>query len=111
MSLITIAVPVYHNATSLPDLLASFRALADKNPSDQFEFVFVDDGSRDNSFDVLQRLAAEEKRIRIVKLSRNFGSSAAILAGLDHARGDVIAVIAADLQDPPELIHEMLACW
>lgn len=111
MSFVSIVVPVYHNAASLPDLLAKFQELAVKNAGDTFEFVFVDDGSRDNSFEVLQTLAAHEPRIRVVKLSRNFGSNAALLAGLDQARGEVVAAIAADLQDPPELIDEMLMHW
>jgi glycosyltransferase involved in cell wall biosynthesis len=111
MALVSLVVPVYHNAASLPELLARFRALADRNPGDRFEFVFVDDGSRDESFAVLTGLAAAELRARVVKLSRNFGSNPALLAGLDHAHGDVVAAIAADLQDPPELIHDMLAHW
>jgi glycosyltransferase involved in cell wall biosynthesis len=111
MSLVSIVVPVYHNATSLPDLLSQFQALAQKNSADQFEFVFVDDGSKDNSFAVLEALAQSEPRMRVVKLSRNFGSNAAVLAGLCHITGDVIAAIAADLQDPPELIHDMLIQW
>ena len=111
MPLVSIVVPVYHNAASLPELLAKFRDLAANNPDDDFEFVFVDDGSRDESFAVLTALAALEPRMRVVKLSRNFGSNPALLAGLDQARGDVVAAIAADLQDPPELIHDMLAMW
>ncbi len=111
MSLVSIIVPVYHNAPSLPDLLAKFQELATRNAADQFEFVFVDDGSRDNSFEVLQTLAAAEPRVRLVKLSRNFGSNAALLAGLGQVRGEAIAAISADLQDPPELIHDMLAAW
>lgn len=111
MSLISIVVPVFNNASSLPDLLARFRALASKNAIDQFEFIFVDDGSVDNSFSVLESLLQNDSRIRIVKLSRNFGSNAALLAGLGHTRGDAVAAIAADLQDPPELINEMLLDW
>ena len=111
MSSISIGVPVYHNAPSLPDLLEKFRRLADQNATDRFEFIFVEDGSGDNSFTVLDALAKIEPRIRIVKLSRNFGSNAAILAGLTYSMGDTVAAIAADLQDPPELIHEMLAQW
>src|SRR4051812_25779302 len=111
MAFVSIVVPVYHNAPSLPDLLARFQALAAANAADRFEFLFVDDGSGDDSFAVLQELARGEPRLRVVKLSRNFGSNAAILAGLDQARGDAVAAIAADLQDPPELIGEMLAHW
>ena len=111
MSLISIVVPVYHNAPSLADLLAEFQALADKNAADDFEFVFVDDGSADESFAVLGRLAAAESRMRVVKLSRNFGSGPATMAGLSQARGDAVAAIAADLQDPPALLHDMLGHW
>ncbi|MEM9950347.1 MAG: glycosyltransferase family 2 protein [Chloroflexota bacterium] len=111
MTLVSIVVPVYHNAPSLPDLLKAFQDIANKNPDDAFEFVFVDDGSGDNSYEVLQQLAQSEARVRIIKLSRNFGSNPAIMAGLAHAKGDVVVAIAADLQDPPELIDEMLAEW
>lgn len=111
MAFISIVVPVFHNAGSLPELHRCFTDLSARNADDRFEFVFVDDGSRDNSFDVLLSLAASDPRVRIVKLSRNFGSTAALMAGLDHARGEAVAAIAADLQDPPELIHDMLARW
>jgi dolichol-phosphate mannosyltransferase len=111
MSLISIVVPVFNNASSLPDLLERFEALAAKNANDQFEFIFVDDGSVDNSFSVLESLLQTDSRIQIVKLSRNFGSNAALLAGLGHTRGDAVAAIAADLQDPPELINDMLLDW
>ncbi|HLJ97084.1 MAG TPA: glycosyltransferase family 2 protein [Gemmataceae bacterium] len=111
MAFVSIVVPVYHNATSLPELLSRFQQLAGRNPEDRFEFVFVDDGSRDHSFAVLQSLHQTDPRVRVIKLSRNFGSNAALLAGLDQARGEVVAAIAADLQDPPELIDDMLAHW
>ena len=111
MAFVSIVVPVYHNAASLPDLLARFQALARGHADDRFEFVFVDDGSCDPSFAVLENLAGREPRMRLIKLSRNFGSNAALLAGLDQARGEVVAAIAADLQDPPELIGDMLDHW
>jgi len=111
MALVSIVVPVYHNASSLPDLLERFQRLADRNRGDRFEFVFVDDGSGDDSLAVLNSLRHAERRMRVVKLSRNFGATAAIAAGLSHAAGDAVAVISADLQDPPELIDEMLANW
>lgn len=111
MTLISIVTPVYGNEASLADLLAKFQALAIQNPDEDFEFVFVNDSSPDDSQSVLERLAAQEARMRVFKLSRNFGSNAAILAGLSQARGQAVAAIAADLQDPPELIHEMLGLW
>lgn len=111
MSLFSIVVPVYHNAPSLPDLLIELQNVASKNPDDDFEFICVDDGSGDHSFDVLNALAKDEPRLRVVKLSRNFGSNPAIMAGLSQAKGDAVAAIAADLQDPPALIHDMIELW
>ena len=111
MSLFSIVVPVYHNATSLADLLVELQGVADKNSDDDFEFIFVDDGSADNSFEILNTLSQSDARIRVVKLSRNFGSNPAIMAGLSQARGDAVAAIAADLQDPPALIHDMITLW
>jgi polyisoprenyl-phosphate glycosyltransferase len=111
MSLVSIVVPVYHNASSLADLLIELQDVADKNPDDVFEFIFVDDGSGDNSFDILNTLSQSEPRMRIIKLSRNFGSNPAIMAGLSQAQGDAVAAIAADLQDPPALIHDMIQLW
>lgn len=111
MARVSIVVPVFHNASSLPELHARLTALAERNPSDAFEFVYVDDGSRDPSFSVLAELARGDRRARIVKLSRNFGSNPAIVAGMRHATGDAVAVVSADLQDPPELIDAMLEHW
>lgn len=111
MSTISIVVPVFNNAPSLPPLLEQFQTLAAARPEHRFEFVFVDDGSADESCRVLGELLAAEPRATLVKLSRNFGSSAAILAGMEQAAGDAVAAIAADLQDPPELIGEMLTRW
>lgn len=111
MSLVSIVVPVYHNAASLPDLLVKFQEVANRNPDDEFEFIFVNDGSKDNSLEVLYQLHRTEPRMQVLSLSRNFGSNPAIMAGLSVANGQAIAAIAADLQDPPELIHDMLQIW
>ena len=108
---VSVVVPVYYNELNLPQLFARLFGLADANPQYEFEFVFVDDGSGDRSFDLLAGAAEDDARVRVVKLSRNFGASAAILAGLHHVSGDCVAVIAADLQDPPELIGTMAQRW
>ncbi|MFB0538259.1 MAG: glycosyltransferase family 2 protein [Anaerolineae bacterium] len=92
---------------SFPRLLG----LADANPQYGFEYVFVDDGSGDNSLAILSEMAKRDARVRVVKLSRNFGSNAATLAGLHYVSGDCVTMIAADLQDPPELITTMLRRW
>lgn len=110
MSLVSVVVPVYHNAASLEDLYDRLAKVADEAP-ESFEFIFVDDGSKDDSFAVVQRLCERDERVRGVKLVRNFGSEAAAAAGFAHARGDAVVAISADLQDPPELILEMLAHW
>lgn len=111
MSLVSIIIPVYYNEQSLPLLVERLSAVADLCQTHQFEFIFVDDGSGDNSLKVLLDLAQRSKRVRVIRLSRNFGSSAAILAGLSHSRGDCAGFLAADLQDPPETIPEMIRAW
>jgi polyisoprenyl-phosphate glycosyltransferase len=80
-------------------------------PDFEFELIFVDDGSKDRTPEILRELQAEERRVRVVRLSRNFGHQVAITAGLEHAAGDAVAVIDADLQDPPEVLLEFFAKW
>jgi dolichol-phosphate mannosyltransferase len=75
------------------------------------EVIYVDDGSRDATASILHRLHAEDRRVRVIRLSRNFGHQTAVSAGLHHASGDVVCVLDADLQDPPELLPAMLARW
>lgn len=111
MSLISIVVPVYFNAPSLKALMENLRGLAERTPRHAFEFIFVDDGSGDNSYAVIQDLVRADARVKAVRLVRNFGSNAAILAGLSQAAGDCAAFIAADLQDPVEALDEMIARW
>ncbi len=77
----------------------------------QYEIVLVNDGSLDNTLALMHAMRAKDQRITVVDLSRNFGKEIALTAGLDHARGDVVVVLDADLQDPPELIPEMLKGW
>jgi glycosyltransferase involved in cell wall biosynthesis len=105
---LSVVVPVYHNEENLPDLVP---ALERATAALDVEFVFVDDGSRDGSWRWLERWTAREPRAMAIKLSRNFGSFTACTAGLAHARGAAAVIISADLQDPPELIPEMVARW
>ncbi len=111
MSKISIVIPVYFNAPSLEILNARLDLVSRAHPNHSFEFIYVDDGSGDNSYEVLQKIASCDARVRVVKLVRNFGSNIAILAGLSYANGDCAGFIAADLQDPPEKLTEMIEVW
>jgi dolichol-phosphate mannosyltransferase len=111
MAFVSVVVPVYWNAGSLPQLKSELEQVAESLPDDQFEFMFVDDGSGDASYTLLEQFAQEDDRVRVLRLSRNFGSNPAILAGLSHINGDCTAVISADLQDPPSKIPEMVEAW
>jgi len=103
---LSLVIPVYNNAENLPRLFAALDALAARL-SDGFEVVFVVDGSPDNSLAILrEHLAVRPFPARLIELSRNFGAFAAIAAGLRHGSGDYFAVLAADLQEPPDLIVE-----
>ncbi len=112
MKTFSIVVPVYFNEPNLPDTIPELLALGEQLPEYRLELVFVDDGSRDRSLEILRDYAARHPNtVKVVKLTRNFGSMAAIQAGFAQASGDCIGVIAADLQDPPELFVKMLRHW
>jgi len=106
---LSVVIPVYNEEDNLPGLYARLtEVLTQIGP--RYEIVFVDDGSRDGSQDLLRAYAADA-RVVVVELARNFGHQIAISAGLDHARGASVIVMDADLQDPPEVIIEMIARW
>lgn len=112
MKKFSIVVPVYFNELNLPHTVPQLLALAGKLPGYELELVFVDDGSKDRSLQLLLEMRARHpKEIKVVKLTRNFGAMAAAQAGLTVATGDCVGIIAADLQDPPELFLEMIAQW
>jgi polyisoprenyl-phosphate glycosyltransferase len=112
MKALSIVVPVYFNEPNLPDTVPQLLALAERLPGYRLELIFVDDGSGDNSLGLLREFQAQHpETIKVVKLTRNFGSMAAVQAGLSVATGDCVGIIAADLQDPPELFVEMLSHW
>lgn len=109
--LLSVVVPVYNESAVLRAFYrratAAFRAIQ----GFEYEIIFVDDGSTDDSFKQLSELAGRDPHLRVIKFSRNFGHQIAITAGIDHATGDCVAVIDADLQDPPEVIAEMAQRW
>ena len=107
--MISVVVPVFEEEEALRELHR--RVSAALPVEEEHELVFVDDGSRDGSWAVMCELAAVDPSLRLVRLSRNFGHQAAITAGLDAARGDAVVVLDADLQDPPEVIPQLVARW
>ena len=107
---LSVIIPVFNEAENLPTLHGRLtRALV--NLGMEYEIVLVDDGSQDQSPDILRRMEAEDQRIVIVEFARNFGHQVAISAGLEQSRGQVVCIMDADLQDPPEVLHTFLAKW
>ena len=107
-ALVTVSAPVLNEESLLETFYARVRDALD---SQVFELVLVDDGSTDGTPAVLEALAERDARVKVVRLSRNFGYQAAVVAGLDHASGDVVVTIDSDLQDPPELIPRLIEEW
>ncbi|HEY6397616.1 MAG TPA: glycosyltransferase family 2 protein [Solirubrobacteraceae bacterium] len=108
LGLLSVVAPVYNEEGTIAEFHTRVCSALQGVP---FELVLVDDGSTDGSGVELDRLAASDPRVRVVVLSRNFGHQTALTAGLDHARGDAVVMLDADLQDPPELILRMLDHW
>lgn len=110
MELISVVVPCYNEEESLPLFYDEIIRVSDKMKAEkgtEFEFVFVNDGSRDKTLEKLRELSERDKRVRYVSFSRNFGKESAMIAGLEHAEGDYVVLLDADLQHPPRLIPEM----
>jgi len=108
MEKISLIVPCYNEEEVLPLFYQEVTRVAGLMGEYAFEFLFVDDGSRDGTMKVLRELAAQDERVKYVSFSRNFGKEAAMYAGFTHASGDYVAVMDADLQDPPALLPEMM---
>ncbi len=108
LNLLSVVAPVYNEVDIIEAFCNRVRSVLGSVP---YELILVDDGSEDGTAGVLDRLATADERLKVVGLSRNFGHQLALTAGLDHARGDAVVMMDADLQDPPELIPEMLDHW
>ncbi|WP_394965608.1 glycosyltransferase family 2 protein [Candidatus Allofournierella excrementigallinarum] len=109
--LLSIVVPCYNEQEALPYFYEEICRVAGEMKTShgaEFEFIFVDDGSRDGTLAIARRLHRQDKRVRYISFSRNFGKEAGILAGLKAAKGDYVAMMDADLQDPPALLPRML---
>ena len=111
MKIVTILIPAYNEEEVLGSLFDRLDGLATSTKNYKFEFLFVNDGSRDNTLEIIKSQAKKDRRVSYINLSRNFGKEIAMIAGIDHVRGDAMVIIDADLQDPPELIPEMIKHW
>ncbi|WP_239256536.1 glycosyltransferase family 2 protein [Listeria ilorinensis] len=111
MKLVTILIPAYNEEDVLGQLYERLNSVTGELPDYEFEYLFINDGSKDRTLDILKEFRASDKRVSFVDLSRNFGKETAMIAGLDYAKGDAVVIIDADLQDPPELIPEMIQYW
>jgi glycosyltransferase involved in cell wall biosynthesis len=108
---ISILIPAYNEEEVLRHLYERLAKLAGETNNYTFEFLFVNDGSRDRTLEMIKEYAKSDERISYINLSRNFGKEIAMIAGLDHVTGDATVIIDADLQDPPELIPQMIKYW
>lgn len=107
---LSIIIPIYNEEKNIEELSRRLYAVL-KRVSEDFEIIYVNDGSTDKSLSLLKSLAQRDKRIKIISFSRNFGHQVAITAGLDNCRGDCAVIIDGDLQDPPELIPKLINKW
>ena len=111
MKKVTIIIPAYNEEASLPFLYERIEKLINSIDNYEFEILFVNDGSKDKTIELIKEYREKDNRISYVDFARNFGKETAMIAGLDYATGDCVIFMDADLQDPPELIPEMLKYW
>ncbi len=108
--IISIIAPVYNEAAILPELYKRVKAALEPF-QDSWELILIDDGSEDGSRELIRKLAHEDKKVRPVIFARNFGHQIAVTAGLDYSRGEAVVIIDSDLQDPPEVIPDLVEKW
>lgn len=109
--LLSVVIPCFNEQEVIGETMKRLKAFCSELSNLDVELIFVDDGSRDQTRAILKSYAAEDERIRLISFARNFGHQIAVTAGIDAASGDAVVLIDADLQDPPEVVHEMIAKW
>ena len=108
---LSIIIPMYYEEKVVNECYKRLKEMVEKLKGYDYELIFVNDGSKDNTLNLLEEIAKNNNKVKIISFSRNFGHQAAVTAGLKYVTGDAIVIIDADLQDPPELIPEMLKLW
>lgn len=111
MKALTLIVPVYNEEKNISEFYAQILAIREKLHSINIQIMFIDDGSKDSSLEILKKIARQDKGVSVISFSRNFGSHAGIHAGLRYTDSDAALLISVDLQDPPEVIEKMIALW
>ena len=108
---LSIVVPMYYEEEVADECYKRLKSVCDSLEGYEYEFIFVNDGSKDKTLPILEKIASKDAKVKVISFSRNFGHQCAVTAGLKYVTGDTILIIDADLQDPPELIPEMLKLW
>lgn len=111
MKKLSIVIPMYYEEEVANECYARITSVCKSIENYEYEIIFVNDGSKDKTLEILEKIAKEDKQVKVISFSRNFGHQVAVTAGLKYVTGDAIVIIDADLQDPPELIPEMLKLW
>ena len=111
MKKISVVVPMYYEEEVAKECYTKLKNVLEKIENYNYEIIFINDGSKDKTLEILKEIAEENKNVKIISFSRNFGHQCAVTAGLRYVTGDAIVIIDADLQDPPELIPEMIKLW
>ncbi|MBO5376035.1 MAG: glycosyltransferase family 2 protein, partial [Bacilli bacterium] len=111
MKKISVVIPMYYEEKVAQECYNRTKSVLENLKKYDYEIIFVDDGSKDNTLSILETIAKKNKKVKIISLSRNFGHQAAVTAGLKYTTGDAVAIMDSDLQDPPEVIEEMITLW
>ncbi len=111
MKTVTILLPAYNESESLPELKSCMDTVVKSNPSYEWEFLLINDGSTDQTLQIMQQLSLSDSHYHYIDLSRNYGKEIAIMAGMDYAKGDAVIIMDADMQHPVDVIPEMLKYW
>lgn len=111
MKKISVVIPMYYEEAVVEECYERMVTVLKEIPNYEYELIIVNDGSKDKTLEILEKIAKEDKNVKVLSFARNFGHQCAVTAGLQYVTGDAIIIIDADLQDPPELIPEMLKLW